>query len=203
MQIPKVYILLFMAISTGCAPSEELRQHQLAPNKPLNTTEATQPMPAHVEQAFSYLEQKKKKLNLTNPRAQLILVNETIDRFGKKHLKFQQIHKQVPVWGHEIIIHLDETNTPYSINGDILSPLNIASTTPAITPHDAVNSVIQAAKWGLQGWRATNDTLYILNQNSRDYLTYRLIVRKGLLRNFVFVNAENGEIIHSISGTYH
>ena len=155
----------------------------------------------YVEHAYVHLEQNKSKYGLENPRSQLTFINEKVDNLDNKHVKFQQVHEGVPVWGREIIVHLDENNFLNNISGGILTGLSMLNTQPVITKEKAGNEVMQAKQWGGKGWKVMDIELYIFNQNDNNYLVYRLTLTKGLLREFVFLNAHDAQIIHRISGT--
>jgi len=156
----------------------------------------------YAEYVYLYFEQKKWKYAINNPRSQLVFKSESLDNLQNKHVKFQQVHKGVPVWGREIIVHLDENNFVYSISGEILTGLSMLNTQPAIAKGKAVDLAMQAKQWGGKGWQVKGVELYVFNQNGNNYLVYRLTLTKGLLREFVFMNADDAEIIHRISGTH-
>jgi Zn-dependent metalloprotease len=162
---------------------------------------STHYVPRYAQYAYAYLEQEKAKYNLEDPRAQLTFIGENIDKQQNKHIKFQQIHHGVPVWGYQMIVHIDANDRVYSVTGDILTGLGNLNPNPSI-PEQRVNTEIeQHEDWGKQGWKVANSDLYVFNHNSINYLTYRLTLVKGLLREFLFVNANSGDVIHRVSGT--
>ncbi len=156
----------------------------------------------YVEHAYLYLEQNKLKYGLEAPRSQLAFKSENIDNIQNKHVIFQQVHKSVPVWGREIIVHLDANNSVYRISGKILTEISMLNIQPVIAKEKAGDIAMQTNQWRGKGWQVKDTELYIFNQNSNNYLVYRLTLLKGLLREFVFMNAHDGEIIHRISGTH-
>ncbi len=202
MKILVACILLLIALPMGCNSSGNHRHQYPVQRKTENIAQKGQPLSQYVEYAYLSLEQEKAKYGLTNPREQLIFRSEHIDTSQKKHVKFRQVHKNIPVWGREIIVHLDESNSIYRVSGKILAGLSALSTQPAIALGEAKSAVMQASQWGGQGWRIKNHELCVLSQNGSHYLAFQLTVVKSLLRAFIFVNANNGVIIHSTPGTH-
>jgi thermolysin len=176
-----------------------------APNTPMED-QVERPIPAHyvpryAQYAYSYLDQQKAKYNLHEPRAQLTFTGENIDKQQNKHVKFQQIHQGVPVWGYQMTVHIDANDEVYSVTGDILTGLGNLNPSPSM-PEQRINSVIeQHEDWGKRGWKVAHSDLYVFNHESKNYLSYRLTLVKGLLREFLFMNANSGEVIHRVSGT--
>jgi Zn-dependent metalloprotease len=111
------------------------------------------------------------------------------------------VHHGVPVWGHEIYVHIDEHDRVYNVSGQILTGLENLDPKPLLPPQ-RVNVIIeQHDRWGKQGWKIDQGDLYVLQHDDTNYLAYELTLVKGLLREFLFVNADTGSIIHRISGT--
>ncbi len=170
-------------------------------NIPSSRSPASPAGSTYAKYAFSYLEEEKAKFNLENPRTQLRFISENIDKQNNKHVKFQQIYEDIPVWGYEIIVHLDENNQAYQVSGEILTGFQKLDTKSALSPDRASSMILQYDPWGSEGWKVNGSELFIFNNGNNTYLTYRLVLVKGLFREFLFVDANDGRIIHKISGT--
>jgi Zn-dependent metalloprotease len=175
------------------------------PNNPMED-QAERPVPApyvprYAQYAYSYLDQQKAKYNLDDPREQLTFTGENIDKQQNKHVKFQQIQHGVPVWGHQMTVHIDANDQVYSVTGDILTGLGTLNPRPSMSEQRVNTEIEQHDDWGKQGWKVAHSELCVFNHNSNNYLTYRLTLVKGLLREFLFVNANSGDVIHRVSGT--
>ncbi|MDX2463825.1 MAG: hypothetical protein QNK31_04880 [Porticoccus sp.] len=198
-----VACIFFLAtISMGCVSSEI--NNVLHPfkknNTPFNGADNQQTSQL-LKQAFLHLENEKVKYNLHNPKVQLKLISVNVDKLEKKHLKFQQVYQGVSVWGRQVLVHLDEDNSVYRVSGEVLEGLNTLNIIPAISLEEAGIAVQQSEQWGRQGWKIKKRELSILEKNGKKYLTYRLTITKGLMREFLFVNANDATIIHRITGT--
>ena len=195
-------VILLAMTSTGCVSSESNNVlHSFKKNNTQIIEADNQQTSQFLKQAFLYMENEKVKYNLHNPKAQLKLISVNIDKLEKKHLKFQQVYQGVSVWGRQVLVHLDEDNSVYRVSGEVLAGLNTFNIMPAISPEEAGIAVQQSDQWGRQGWKIKKRELSILEKNDNNYLTYRLTITKGLMREFLFVNANDGTIIHRITGT--
>ena len=203
MKISGACLLLVITIPTGCMSSENDNRRTISTNINIET-KASRSHQAHnyIEKSYVYLEREKIKHFLNDPRNQLVIISEIVDRLKKKHLRFRQVHMGVPVWGKEIIVHFDENDSVYRISGGVLRGISIFNIDPATSPEDAGNTVLKSSQWGGLGWKITNNELTILRVDGNNYLTHQLTLTKGLLREFVFVDANEGVIIHRISGTH-
>ncbi|AQQ51688.1 M4 family metallopeptidase [Planococcus lenghuensis] len=85
------------------------------------TEPSSQPAKAIV---FSYLADKQELFKSgTNPSAKFKTVEETIDELGFTHVKLQQIHKGVPVYGAILTAHVDAQGVLTAISGEPVQEL--------------------------------------------------------------------------------
>ena len=197
-----LFCTVVIILATACTTENKSQEPSFSIDKiGINQSPASPVDSTYAKYIFAYLEQEKTNFNLDNPQSQLRFVNETIDNQNNKHVSFQQVHNDVPVWGHEIIFHLDASNSVYHVSGEILAGIYELNTTPVLSA-DRVNDVImQHDPWSSEAWKINDSELYVFNHNTKSYLTYRLTMAKGLLREFLFVNANDGSIVHKVSGT--
>lgn len=166
-------------------------QSNATPSIPMDLNE-----PDFSEYAYSYLAQNRSHYGLKDPYSQLSLVRENVDNQRKKHVTFQQVYKGVPVWGQEITVNLDHANRVLNVDGEKLKKIMIDSVKPAISKEKAAELVMQDNKWSDKGWKVEHSKLYIVNRNNHYELAYRLTLGDGFPRGHVFINAQDGKIIH-------
>ncbi|MBH49202.1 MAG: hypothetical protein CMG69_00400 [Candidatus Marinimicrobia bacterium] len=58
----------------------------------------------------------KEVFQLEDSYAELETINEFKDRFGKKHIKFQQVYQDIPIWGKTVVSHFEPEGKLYLIN---------------------------------------------------------------------------------------
>lgn len=147
--------------------------------------------------ALSYLGKNRARYGITDAEGELIFLNETIDDLKQGHVRFQQVKKGVPVWGHQIIVHCDETGNIVSTSGSFLPDLGDVDVRPSVTVQAAEAAAV-AAKG--EYWRVAGSTLYLYEHESRPKLVYYVTLTRGLERWFVMVSAHDGAVLHEFSG---
>ncbi len=66
---------------------------------------------------------------------------------GGASMRYQQLHRGVPVFAGEFVVNLDGDNALLSMTGEIAADLTV-SVNPTVTPTDAIDSALYAvAKW--------------------------------------------------------
>jgi len=81
-----------------------------------------------------------------------------------KHIKVQQVVNDVPIWGREIVIHLNRNNEAYMVNGNIEPSMNI-NTTPKLTNQEVAMRALEAVPGGPEGWHAVGSEIQVFSPN--------------------------------------
>jgi Zn-dependent metalloprotease len=200
-----IFALVCALMVTACttdSKSNEAQELYTPMKNNIETQSAGLPAPSpYAKYAYAYLEQQRTKFYLLDPQKQLTFISENIDQQNNKHVRFQQVYEEVPIWGHEIIVHLDDNNQVYHVSGEVLTGIQNLNTKPALSPDRVKHLIKQNDPWASEGWKVHDSELYIFNLDGNNYLTYRMTLMKGLLREFLFVSANDGSIVHKISGT--
>ena len=164
----------------------------------------------------------KAEFGLSNNDEMRIIRKET-DKIGLTHYRYQQYYKGVPVDGAVYLIH-EKGGKANSANGQIVTGLNLPSVAQ-IVPLVALNRAIQEVPSEKYIWQ-DNESLIMLKQIKNDpnasYYpvpelvvfdkkfsgkaeAYRLAYKveiyslKPLVRKFIYIDASNGEVLHSIN----
>lgn len=66
---------------------------------------------------YSYLENNKELFKIDDPAQEFNLQYQIKDNEGYTHVKLQQKYNEIPIWGKELIMHFDNYNSLYLING--------------------------------------------------------------------------------------
>ncbi|MBN1998670.1 M4 family metallopeptidase [candidate division KSB1 bacterium] len=67
--------------------------------------------------AQNWLETFSEDIKINQPSAELSLSRYENDFLGKRHLRFQQSFKRIPVWANELYVHIDAEDQVYAVNG--------------------------------------------------------------------------------------
>ena len=57
---------------------------------------------------------------MKEPEEELALKDVSTDRRGNRHLRFQQMYQGLPVFGSELIVHMDQENTVRGTTGKFI-----------------------------------------------------------------------------------
>ncbi|MCB0666923.1 MAG: M4 family metallopeptidase, partial [Saprospiraceae bacterium] len=159
----------------------------------------------------SFLTQYSSVLGNSDLVSELRLIETYIDAVGFEHQVYQQYKNDVPVYDGQVKWHYDSAKQLRAINGVFLPFLKI-STIPKIAPEQAATAAVDQVK--KQESEASLDAheieLFIYQQGliqgiaGETYLTYLVTVTSAdnAIREFVFVNAENGSIVDQFTGSH-
>ncbi|WP_096439260.1 M4 family metallopeptidase [Alteribacter populi] len=95
-----------------------------------------------MQQATSFLSQHQEIFNINNPNESLQLDSEKTDDLGMTHIRFQQVKNDIPVEGHEVIVHFDEQESVKSVNGHYHKDVETLKlpTRPQLVEREAVDA---------------------------------------------------------------
>jgi hypothetical protein len=156
----------------------------------------------HMEIVYRFLESQRGLLMLIDPRSELKKIKLTVDDMKFKHIKVQQVVNDVPIWGRDIIIHLNRDNEVYMVNGNIEPSVNI-NTTPKLTNQEAAKRAFEAVPGGPEGWHVAGSEIQVFfAKPDAPCLVYVVTLVKGIAnREYYFIDAKDGTFLHKISGT--
>ncbi|HEY90566.1 MAG TPA: M4 family metallopeptidase, partial [Dehalococcoidia bacterium] len=86
--------------------------------------------------ARSFLSEYRNLFAIKAPEEELLLKDTSTDKQGNRHLRFQQMHHGIPVFGNELIVHLKSDNVIQGTNGAIMPGIDV-STTAKLSAGDA------------------------------------------------------------------
>jgi Zn-dependent metalloprotease len=88
-------------------------------------------------QAKQFLQNSKSLFRINNATDDFTMRKVSRDKLNMTHARFQQTYKGVPVWGSELILHSDVSNTVTAVNGRFTPDLNL-DVTPSILSDNAM-----------------------------------------------------------------
>ncbi|MBC8160925.1 MAG: M4 family metallopeptidase [Roseiflexaceae bacterium] len=98
--------------------------------------------------ARGFLEQNRALFGLASAAGELELLRVEPDpRLGWSHVRFNQVYQGIPVFGRQLVVHLDQQLRPVAVNGQFASNLDV--------PTEALVSADQAAEVALRDIRET------------------------------------------------
>jgi Zn-dependent metalloprotease len=169
------------------------------------------------EIALNIISANRETFRLDDPDSELKAVESFKDEFGKQHVKFAQWYQGVPVWGQDLVAHLEANGELYSMNARY-------SPTPKAINVNAANlgaeQAIQIARNKLAAQTSIEEfnelaqkvlsyngpvaTKYILidQKTQQPHLIWHVQIRPNLRDNwYYFIDANSGEILERYNAT--
>lgn len=164
--------------------------------------------------AKDFLEKHESYFGLKNADKELKFIKKRKDSLGMNHLRYNQNYQDIPIFGAQIIVHLEKDFSVSSANGKIIPaiPLNVR---PDISEDEAtiIAKEEYKKKYGSDAIEIKKINLYILNkkivdENEKDgesYLTWQVELRGSESKKlnskvFFFIDAHSGKLIYQIQG---
>jgi len=120
------------------------------------------------------------------------------DSLGQTHVRLDQVSQGLPVFGHQLIVHLDQSGAPQSVTGTYLAGIT-ASPRPAVSGHQARAVARGQFPGPLTETPQVELLWYPLNGVAR--LAYRVVLNDDETprRVVAFVDAVTGTLVHSFN----
>ncbi|MFZ2487173.1 MAG: M4 family metallopeptidase [Anaerolineae bacterium] len=140
-------------------------------------------------------------LGVADQAAQLQVEKIETDTLGMQHVRLDQVQNGVPVFGADLIVHMDSRGAVISANGYIAPEAVSVNTTPKLDEKQAAALAVKYAE--LRDGYVTEASLAVLNpaliteQASPTFLTYRVHVdspSEPQRAQWVFVDAHSGDL---------
>ena len=166
--------------------------------------------------ALDYAEQLKPFLQMTQPSEELEVMTIEEDELKQTHIRLQQHFKGVPVYGGELILHL-ENNQFTTLNGRNFKTPALSNLSPTLSEAIAVQRALTDLKGQTVVRELSAGELTILkkqvpetelvvyypeSQPETAHLTWRMVVRPNFMERWnYFIDAHTGEILSKTNHT--
>ena len=178
---------------SGCAADSSRAKVVLvsAPNSEVRDSDSVL-----VGKAIAYLQSQRSKYGISNAESEFVFQNDTVDKQNRHHIRFQQAHRGVPVFGHQLIVHFSDATEPNGISGTYRSIQSNLQIEPVLRPNNAsTNALIKKG----EGWTAISVEKSIYVAALRPSLAYLVTINRNGERMLVFIDAKDGSLLHEIS----
>ncbi|HMG90049.1 MAG TPA: M4 family metallopeptidase, partial [Chryseolinea sp.] len=169
------------------------------------------------EATSTYLEELKPILQLEKDKSEFVVRNIRTDRYNKTHIRLNQQYKGLPVYGAEVVVHLNEFNEGEAFNGNYIKLADDINPVPMVSKQSAVDRVSVHLK-GRSFHRELSPMEKKLVQYEKPEATLCIYQDKGLVKTNVlayhivycpalterweyFVDATTGTILHHFEST--
>jgi len=168
--------------------------------------------PAWVESAFrrsiTHLAQHGKALGLANPEAEVALAGADRDALGMTHVRLDQVFQGVPVFGGQLLIHMDEKSVRDLVSGRVYGSVRGVNTKPRINATEAIEAAKSTLGHKGRFTKSPAARLVLLPHQVKDrrgsddgatlvYLVELLIIdgTANTAHHYYFVDAGDGRIV--------
>lgn len=155
----------------------------------------------------TFLENNKSLLKLASPREELHIISERVDRFGLTHYKYQQMHKGIPVFGKQMIVHTDKQKSIYLLNGDIRPTDEGPGSVPVLKPNDAIAAArkhLGIDSGSSDRVKAKSSLVFHPGKDNRLTLAFLVEVNHSVSERWqYFIDARTGHVLHRINNIQH
>ena len=169
------------------------------------------------EIAKEFISVHKDVFRLEDSYSELETVKEFNDRYGKKHVKFQQVYQGIPVWGKTVVSHFEPEGDLYLINARFspspkeldLSQINYLKDQAIQIALDNIGPFSTVAEFNVE-MRALlsydspvgKQYIWIEKDVRTPHLIWHVQVRPNAVDNwYYFIDAKTGEILEKYNNT--
>ncbi|HSH03486.1 MAG TPA: M4 family metallopeptidase [Anaerolineae bacterium] len=171
-------------------------------------------------QADAFFAQHGRVFGIQDATTELVLQDITVDQYGFTHLEYQQMYKDLPVFGAIMRVHADSDNRLTAVNGVFIPDL-ASSASPQLTADEATVIAVEAVRQNPSSHEHGGDDLSLLTSfdlgaadtqlylyragllqgiMGLNHLVYEVEVAGPNLREFVYVDAHTGKIVDRFTG---
>jgi Zn-dependent metalloprotease len=160
---------------------------------------------------YSYINENISKFQIKNPEKELKISDNFKDNEGNSHIRLQQYHDDIPVWGKELIMHFDIHNDLYLVNGRYNKTItglnnenNIISRNKAIDislidlskTTQSVNFDKQTKNLLKYYGPKSSKFIWVDNINKKPYVVWVVEIRPNIIDNWrYFIDVQTGNIL--------
>lgn len=163
--------------------------------------------------SFRFFEEYKELFKMSNPTEDLAVKDVQTDRLGMTYVKMRQSVNGIPVFGREMVVHINSNHEIYVVNGEFFPRAKVdEGTVPSVSPDLAIaaaksdigpavyrwDTVFEQMLPAGKSWRPAAE-LMIYEHEKQFRLVYRtmIAIEEPEPANWVyFIDAKTGEVLH-------
>ncbi|HEU4962644.1 MAG TPA: hypothetical protein VFV52_02150 [Bacilli bacterium] len=154
------------------------------------------------EMALEFLDSVKALYHVKSPKKSFALKKVQQDQLGIRHVRLNHMVRGIPVWGDELIVHIDKTGVVRSVNGEFTPNVEENSEKigeAQITAQQAIRNALEDVKVPSPD-RKPLARLYYFPYPDPDLITLTYVVTVYDMdvpaEWIVFVDAVTGDVVH-------
>ncbi len=152
--------------------------------------------------ADQFLRANRQLLKIHAPDEEFSVKKKWTDNLGAHHIRYQQRYQDLPVWGREILVHMDGANQVYLLQGRFEPTPQKAEKVFRVDERQALQAAFNhmgIAEPDARAVKSLSRVWYCL-ADGRLVSAYAIEVQPDLLQNWIyFIDAETCAVLHRIS----
>lgn len=150
-----------------------------------------------------FLREQAELMKIDNPDEEFSLQQTLLDQQGNSHFRLQQLFQGVPVWGSQVMVHLNDSNQVYLLNGRYQPSISSVDSTASLSAQQAVDVALQDL--GVTRADESRQELVVFtDEQGVPHLSWKLRMRLGLGQSWLyFIDAQTGEQLHRLNMIQH
>ena len=154
--------------------------------------------------AEKFLMDNRNLLKLSEPTKELVPKRHWVDRCGTKHFRYQQTYQEIPLWGKELMVHLNAYDSVYLCQGRYEPTPELLDVTPNITANEALEATKSHLGITTDCPHPPKTELVIYTANDgRMTLTYKVEISPSIDQRWIyFIDTDNGTVVHRINNIH-
>ena len=172
---------------------------------------------AALDLTYDFIETHRDLFRLRDPRTELLPTLTTSDAHGRRHIQLQQTHRGVPLWGHDLVVHMHADGLLYAVNGRYaptprvnipqrtavgddeairLSREHLLNTGPIVDLDDLTRGLLRYAGPTAERYLWTD------RDSGQTHLVWHVKIRPNLRDHwFYFIDAHSGRVLEHYNAT--
>ena len=159
----------------------------------------------HEGMGIAVVEELSGVMNIDHPKEELQVERLHQDDLNMTHIFFQQVYKEIPIWGAQVGIHFDENLSPIEVSGVYPPTLSFLLTEVEneITEQKAVAHAKKAVNISASMQvPVTVQRIIYWDLNKKPTMTFLVNLTPSWEYDWrVFVSTSDGEVIHRYNAT--
>jgi Zn-dependent metalloprotease len=141
-------------------------------------------------------------MRITRPDEELVLVRYQEDELKRRHLRYQQKYKGIPLWPAEVNVHLDANGNVDVFNSSHTPTPSKLVTKPVVTSQTAMDLARKAIKGG-DGARVSEPELIVFADGGNSRLAWKMLLSVALDAYWlVVIDAHRGTVLTAYNQVY-
>ncbi|MGL4631686.1 MAG: M4 family metallopeptidase, partial [Leadbetterella sp.] len=161
---------------------------------------------------YEFINSVKNDVKINNPKEEFKILSEDTDDNGNNHLKLQQYHNDIPIYGAESHLHSNQSGVFENWDGRIY-PSYTTSLNPELSSEEAIEAAYNDVKkvsiyqktgavGKLLSLQPDKAELFIYPEESKQKLFYEVTVRPNIMERWVYwIHATTGEVMQKYNHT--